>query len=283
MLPFDLALRNFWHGIFEGKKYPIAFYTKKERMALAREVAAAAKKYSDAGRMENASGLLRSFEFIGAYISAKNLSPGQKILSRGVFQKFLKLLYGGKTPDAFWIYFRKKYLLPARQSPAEFWSNFEEFQPKRLDVAAWLKKHANGKTLDIGAGAHSYIMVDCAIDSSAKALAKNRNAKRKIVFDMNKKARLPFATNSFGTIMLNSSLAYCSKPRKLLAECRRLLVPGGTLLITNAPVNDYHPAKYFQKKEISAPLLADWLGAEKLDFKNESQSGIILLKCGKSF
>jgi hypothetical protein len=269
------AISDFWHGIFSGKKYPVAFYTKKERQALLAEVKFAAKKYNAQAQSANAGSLSRHFEYINTYISAKNLLPNEKLPENNVMPHFLELLYCGKKPYAFWNYFRIKYKLPLRPSPFVFWDYFDEFQMQRLDIANWLSTRAKGKILDIGGGSHSYIPVEFAIDASSTSLAKNKNAKHKMVFDINKKARLPFESDSFDTIMLNSILAYASNPHKLLAECRRVLRPGGILLITNAPIYPHHPAKYFEKTEISDKALSLWLGTSKFDLKNESIHGTI--------
>ncbi len=277
MQPFSRAICLFWHGIFGGKKYPVAFYSKKERQALANEVAAAAKKYAQQGKMESAGRLSRYFEFITAFINAKNLFPNSNFPEKNVLSAFLKLLYHGKNPHSFWIYFRKKYHLPLRPAANAFWDNFEEFQPRRMEIAGWLGKHAKGKLLDIGAGEYSYIPVDVALDASSAALRKNKNAKIKIAFDLNKKSRLPFASNSFGTVMLNSILAYSAKPQALLGECKRILKPNGLLLITNALVNDYHPAKYFERNKISKRNLAILLKGVGFEYGDDSIRGIILV------
>ncbi|GEM_PF-6519642 len=275
MQSFDSAICRFWHGIFSGKKYPVAFYSQKERKALAAEVESAAKKYNEAGKPTNASRIARYFESINAYISAKNTLPNKKIRAKNIMPRFLHLLYCGKKPSAFWQYFQRKYCLPVRKSLHEFWGSFDEFQPRRLDVADWLLAHAKGKIIDIGAGSHSYIHVAIALDASAASLAKNKNAAQKLVFDINKKTRLPFAPGSFDAITLNSILSYSAKPQGLLAECRRILKPHGTLLITNAPVSDCHPAKYFEKNKISGKRLGLWLKTSGFESDDESENGVI--------
>lgn len=264
---FSKSLCLFWHGIFSGKKYPVAFYTSSERKALAKEVAARSGAYASSGNSADASRFTRLFEYINAYISAKNADYGAALDERDMLPEFLSLLYSGEKPAAFWKKFRMNHNLPIRTSPSAFWDFFEEFQPSRLHISPWLKKHARGKILDIGSGSHSYINADVAADISRDALAKNTFAKKKVVL-AKKYSRLPFPPATFGTVMLNSVLAYVKNDVKMLAECKRVLAPGGVLLISNAPVADHHPAKYFQIREVDADGLSRTLaklGFEVLD------------------
>lgn len=278
---FERQLCLFWHGIFDGKKYPVAFYTKKERQSLAREVLSASRQYYNSGNASESDRLSRHFEYINAFMKLKNEHPGAKVNGNArLITNFLRLLYFGKTPSAFWNYFLKKYRLRPRSSPLSFWDYFDEFQPKRMAISGWLSKHAKGKILDVGAGAHSYIPVHTACDISSRALAKNRFAKHKKAIKPDAR-RLPFASLSFDTIMLNSVLAYVDDWHALFSKCRRILKAGGILLITNAPINEYHPAKYFEVSDVRANRLRRILSSSGFAVLDKSAENKTLFICKK--
>jgi len=255
----------------------IAFYSKKERAALAEEVSFASGQYALSGNSAKADRLSRHFEYINSFMELKNETPSAKISGNvELIPHFLSLLYSGKKPPAFWEYFRSKYSLPLRVSPDVFWDYFDEFQPRRMEISGWLELNAKGKTLDIGSGSHSYVPVHTACDISGKALAKNKFARHKKRVNPNAE-RLPFASSSFDTIMLNSVLAYVSNWRQLFSEYRRILRQNGVLLITNAPINGYHPAKYFEVNEVDANRLMRILSSYGFAVNDESEENKILV------
>jgi SAM-dependent methyltransferase len=142
-----------------------------------------------------------------------------------------------------------------------------------MDLTSWLAEYAKGKILDIGSGANSYIPVDTAADISAKALAENREAKKKVKIrplDKMTAKSWPFSPLSFDTIMLNSVLSYVKNRARLLRFLHSTLKPGGLLLITNAPIQPHHPAMFFVKQEVKAGGLARELKKAGFEVKDES-------------
>jgi len=258
MLAADIC--KFWHGNIGGKKQPVNFYTRRARTALRKEVEKTIANYDRTGRPLEADRLARYWEFISVYISAQNERTDGDMLAPSSFRlsSFLHLLYAGRTPAAFWRAFSKRHNL-SKLPLSSFWDYFEEFQPKRMELASWLQAHAKGKILDIGSGAHSYIRVQWAVDCSRAALSRNRQARKKVVADIDSSFHLWFTPHSFDTIMLNSVLAYVREPMCLLQKCRRLLKTDGVLLITNAPVQAHHPASIFVKRDVTVGVLNRWL------------------------
>jgi len=73
---------------------------------------------------------------------------------------------------------------------------------------------------------------------------------------------LPFRDGSFDVILLFEALYYLQAPERVLAECRRVLGPSGTLLISsvNCRWADFNPSP-FSVKYYSAPELRALLAA----------------------
>jgi SAM-dependent methyltransferase len=82
--------------------------------------------------------------------------------------------------------------------------------------------------------------------------------------------RLPFAAGSFDVILLYEAIYYLREPRDFLAECRRVLRPGGSLLIclANRRVTDFNPSpysvRYYSADELAALLSGSGYRAEIL-------------------
>ena len=287
---FSADLCFFWHGIFDGKKQPVDFYTRASRAALERAVEDAIYSYLMQEDAARAGHLTRLWELVQTYIIAQNeaiesgspCSPVLKIrLPDDTLIKFLHLLYGGKSADAFWRAFSRKHRLRPVGSPSRFWDHFDEFQASRLDVGGWLAENARGKILDLGAGSHSYLMVDTAADISKAALAHNpMAAKRKVIPLLDELSVLnwPFAKNSFDTVMLNSILSYVKNRTRLFSLIRRTLRADGVLLITNAPVLPHHPASFFIESEADAATLMRELKTAGFDAENDSRGDIVLIR-----
>jgi SAM-dependent methyltransferase len=272
-LAADIA--RFWHGQVEGKQQPFHLYTPEARGALRQEVERVIEQYARTNAL-SADRLMRYWELISIYISTQNEQAGGEGTAPASFHlsQFLHLLYAEKTPSAFWRAFARRNHL--RKLPRQaFWDYFEEFQPKRLEVVDWLQKNAKGKILDLGAGAHSYIPVEVAVDGSEKALIQNRWAKRRAVADLDATGPWPSALGlaSFDTILLNSILAYVRSPANILRQCKRFIEPKGRLLITNAPVQAHHPASVFVRREVDVRALKKWLGDAGWQVKADDSIG----------
>jgi len=258
--PLADELCLFWHGKVAGRQQPFHLYTREAREALRQEVESEIEEYVRRGDISSADRLARYWELISIYIATQNEQVGEGGIEPSGFSltQFLDLLYANKAPAPFWQTFSKHHHLRALPRFA-FWDYFEDFQPHRLEVVDWLCAHARGKILDLGAGSHSYLMVDTAVDGSKIALARNEWAKKRVVADLDGDFTRRVPSRSFDTILLNSILAYVRSPQMLLRKCGKLFTEDGLLLITNAPVQVHHPARIFVKREVKENELKAWL------------------------
>jgi SAM-dependent methyltransferase len=73
---------------------------------------------------------------------------------------------------------------------------------------------------------------------------------------------MPFGPRSFDVVVLFEALYYLPRPQAFIAECRRLLRPGGVLLIAtvNPRWRGFHPSPFAQRY-FSAAELHDLLAA----------------------
>ena len=80
--------------------------------------------------------------------------------------------------------------------------------------------------------------------------------------------QLPFRDNSFDTVILFEAIYYLSEPERFLGECRRVLHPGGVVLIccANKDWSGFSPSpfsvKYFSVPELHGLLSGDNFQAE---------------------
>jgi SAM-dependent methyltransferase len=79
---------------------------------------------------------------------------------------------------------------------------------------------------------------------------------------------LPFADGSFDVVVLYEALYYLRDPERFLAECRRVLRPGGVVLISSANPErpDFNPSphsvRYFSARELAKLLESCGFDAE---------------------
>jgi SAM-dependent methyltransferase len=142
-----------------------------------------------------------------------------------------------------------------------------------LQIGAYeesLRAHARGRLLDLGCGnapfagiyrplvdeyvwadwpnsPHQLFELDCEVDLNA--------------------APLPFHEASFDTILLSDVLEHIAEPNQLLAELRRILTPGGKLLIGVPFLYPIHeqPYDHFRYTNFQLEYFA-----RKLDFQVQS-------------
>lgn len=105
---------------------------------------------------------------------------------------------------------------------------------------------AGGRVLDLMSAMQSHLPLDAGLRATglgmnAEELAANPLLTERIIHDLNRQPLLPFPDASFEATVINLSIEYLTDPLAVLAECRRVLVPGGRLLVSFS--NRWFPAK----------------------------------------
>ena len=163
------------------------------------------------------------------------------------FQGLIGLQYGQKVED-------KLRSLSEKISWAEDWPknnksfwNAEAFmwehkisKEKRGLIKKELEFLSEGKNLDLGCGAYSYVK-SVGFDFSEKMLQLNENCVQKVVGDLEKK--LPFNNEEFDSVTLIFVLNYVKSYLELLKEIKRILKGNGNLVIVLGNINDWHKQK----------------------------------------
>ena len=99
----------------------------------------------------------------------------------------------------------------------------------------------SGRVLDLMSGPSRYFDYPhnvVAADVSGAVLAKNKSPKRvqcSIDSGTEGGARLPFRTNSFDAVTIVHGIAYLKAVDKVLTEAKRVLKPGGKIVIIGSP------------------------------------------------
>jgi len=103
----------------------------------------------------------------------------------------------------------------------------------------------NARVLDLMAGWRSHLpdTVQSAVGlgMNADELADNSQLAERIVHDLNAEPKLPFPDASFDAVVCTVSFEYLIQPRRIVAEARRVLKPGGMFVVTLS--NRYFPPK----------------------------------------
>ena len=103
----------------------------------------------------------------------------------------------------------------------------------------------NARVLDLMAGWRSHLpdTVQSAVGlgMNADELADNSQLAERIVHDLNADPTLPFPDASFDAVVCTVSFEYLIQPRRIVAEARRVLKPGGMFVVTLS--NRYFPPK----------------------------------------
>src|SRR5918996_4026813 len=127
----------------------------------------------------------------------------------------------------------------------EIWD--EMLQQRARNRINWLTSHARGHVLDVGCSqgiasllaaraGHHVVGVDVELDRVAYALddraAEEPEIAQRVNFLGASAAALPFADDSFDTVLLGEILEHLDKPEAVLEETARVLAPGGVVAIT---------------------------------------------------
>jgi ubiquinone/menaquinone biosynthesis C-methylase UbiE len=120
----------------------------------------------------------------------------------------------------------------------------------------WLGRRAEGRVLEIAIGTGRdlpYYRADTTItgidlSSAMLAIARTRASElgRQVDLHEGDAQRLPFDDESFDTVVCALSLCSIPNPAAAIAEMRRVLVPGGTLLLLDHIASSWAPIRAAQ-------------------------------------
>lgn len=111
-----------------------------------------------------------------------------------------------------------------------------------------------GRVLDVasGVGQFTRLLADClgsfdeivGIDTSEKAIEKASESfsEPTIRFERADASAMPFPDNRFDTVALSNSLHHMEDLEAVLSEIRRVVIPGGQLILFEMHSNDPNPA-----------------------------------------
>ncbi|MBW6440061.1 methyltransferase domain-containing protein [Actinoplanes hulinensis] len=124
------------------------------------------------------------------------------------------------------------------------------------DGRVWLAARARGRVLDVGVGtggnlAHypdDVTVTGLDLSPAMLALVRRRAVDLGRTVDLHEgdAERLPFADGSFDTVVCALALCTVPDPAAAIAEARRVLVPGGRLLLLDHVVSTWPPIHAFQ-------------------------------------
>lgn len=152
-------------------------------------------------------------------------------------------------------------------------------QKTRTQIEDELAFLNNGKNLDIGCGAYSYLPSVAGLDLSEEMLTLNDRLQQKVVHDLEK--RLPFPAGSFDSVTAIFVLNYITRYEKLLREIQRVLTGKGLLVavVSSKPINDWQ-----RQKEVNTFSAEEWRSAlEQAGFKVnvQPQKALLFFHCCK--
>jgi SAM-dependent methyltransferase len=128
------------------------------------------------------------------------------------------------------------------------------------DVARALDAHARGRLLDVGCGEKPYaglagnVAQWVGFDHPSNASADVRGHAES----------MPFDDASFDTVLCTQVIEHVPEPRAVLAECARVLRPGGTLIVSAPQYWEVHeaPHDYYRFTPIGLEHLIRGCGLE---------------------
>lgn len=114
------------------------------------------------------------------------------------------------------------------------------FEESRFVSSVYDRELESGhRVLDLMAGVHSPLAesstrvnyLACA-GLNKKELELNPLCDHKASLNVNSIEKLPYATDSYDAILLHAAIEYVTRPRELFAEMRRVLPPGGKIIMS---------------------------------------------------
>lgn len=147
---------------------------------------------------------------------------------------------------------------------------------ERAMLGAWRRRlgaRAGGRVLEIGAGTGSQLRwyapgavvtaLEPDVTMAARARPRAARAHAPVDIVMGSAEELPFATASFDTVVFTFAFCSVADPARVLAEVRRVLVPGGRLLMLEHVHLPWEPGRRLQSR--AAPAWAAAAGGCRLD------------------
>jgi SAM-dependent methyltransferase len=131
------------------------------------------------------------------------------------------------------------------------------------DMMPFIADYAHGRCLDIGAGRLAWKdSLSPRVDRYISGDVVLENPRMDVVLDI--ASRLPFSDESFDTVFCCSVLEHVPRPWEALSEVRRILVPGGTLIISLPFILHLHdlPHDYYRFSIYGAEYLVHEAGFE---------------------
>jgi SAM-dependent methyltransferase len=126
------------------------------------------------------------------------------------------------------------------------------------DVAHALATHATGRLLDVGCGEKPYRALPSAVrewvgfdDPSNRGADVHGHAEA-----------LPFSDEVFDTVLCTQVVEHVRDPKAVIAECARVLRPGGVLIVTAPQYWEVHeaPHDYFRFTPLGLQMLVEGCG-----------------------
>lgn len=169
-------------------------------------------------------------------------------------------------------------------------------QKELMELRHKVVPKAHGKVLEIGAGGGAnFPLYDLTkvssltgIDPSPEllAIARQRAAGDALAFELYEGVAeaLPFADNVYDTVVITFTLCSVSDPAQVLAEARRVLKPGGTLLfLEHGRSPDPGPQKWQRRIEPLWKRLTGNCHLTRAATANVEASGLILQDHGSAY
>lgn len=130
----------------------------------------------------------------------------------------------------FWLRFARLY------SPFMEKGNGQLYNQIASEVKPWLNKELTVLELACGSGQLSFRLAASAkhweatdFSENMIAGAKKKTRPQNLYFSVQNATKLPYADESFDTVMIANALHVMPEPDKAMAEIRRVLKPGGIL------------------------------------------------------